>query len=133
MTRSISKVFTSSDFRRCGYCVWPNSSLVIFEFFINMSTNKDCCKHCLELVRPRQEGIQCEVCDYWQHRTCQTGISREEYRDAVRSGNGLDWRCEDCLNMSAGFLLPNAESTRLSRMNENTLCKYFSFNYVIFS
>ncbi|CAB4027969.1 hypothetical protein pdam_00025431, partial, partial [Paramuricea clavata] len=78
-----------------------------------MSADKDYCKRCKKFVRPRQEGIQCDGCDNWQHRTCDTGISRGEYREAVRSGKGVDWRCNDCLNMSAGFLLPNAEHTRV--------------------
>ena len=37
-------------------------------------------------VRPRQEGLQCEGCYRWQHRTCDTGISRAQYRAAVQSG-----------------------------------------------
>ena len=84
---------------------------------------QDCCILCKEAVRPRQEGIQCDVCDRWQHRICDTAISREDYRRAVRSGDGIDWRCEDCLNMSAGFL-PNAES---SRVDGNPLGECFRF------
>ena len=35
-------------------------------------------------VRPRHEAIQCDVCALWQHRTCHTGVTRDEYRQAVR-------------------------------------------------
>ena len=78
---------------------------------------QDCCIRCKEPVRPRrQEGVQCDVCNRWQHRICDTGISREDYRRAVRSGDGIDWRCEDCLNMSMGLLLPNAESSRVNEI-----------------
>ena len=91
-----------------------------------MSADKDCCKRCKKFVRPRQEGIQCDGCDNWQHRTCNTRISRGEYREAVRSGKGVDWRCNDCLNTSAGFLLPNAESTRV---DESIPCMYILSRY----
>ena len=32
------------------------------------------CLHCEREVRPRQEAIQCEQCEGWQHRTCHTGM-----------------------------------------------------------
>lgn len=85
------------------------------------NTKKDCCKWCKKFVRPRQKSIQCDGCENWQHGTCDTGISREVYRVAVGTGKEQEWGCEDCLNMSAGFLLPNAESTRL---DENICSKY---------
>ena len=65
------------------------------------------CISCKETVSSRQEAILCDGCDRWQHRICGTNISRKDYHAAVRSGNGIDWHCVDCLNMSAG-----SESTR---------------------
>lgn len=47
-------------------------------------------------VRPRQEAVQCDGCNKWQHRTCNTGISRADYRTAVQSGADLDWLCFQC-------------------------------------
>ena len=35
----------------------------------------DPCLECGRTVRPRQEAIQCEICSFWQHRTCKTGIT----------------------------------------------------------
>ena len=32
------------------------------------------CIECNSEVRGRQEALQCEVCDRWQHRTCNTGM-----------------------------------------------------------
>ena len=32
-----------------------------------------------------------------KHRICGTGISQQEYREAVRSREGLDWICGPCL------------------------------------
>ncbi|KAL9954405.1 hypothetical protein ACROYT_G041939 [Oculina patagonica] len=49
-----------------------------------------------EPVRPRQQGIQCDGCFRWNHRICNTGISQEVYRAAVRDGTEIDWQCAVC-------------------------------------
>ena len=54
------------------------------------------CIFCSEEVTSRQEALLCEGCDKWQHRRCQTGITREQYRDAVKSGLDVVWRCLCC-------------------------------------
>ena len=64
-----------------------------------MST-QDCCIDCNKPVRPRQEGLQCDGCEKWQHRKCNTGISQHAYREAVRIGGEIAWRCTFCnINM----------------------------------
>ena len=68
------------------------------------------CLFCAEEVTSRQEALLCDGCDKWQHRRCQTGITREQYREAVRSGLEVIWRCLYCSASST----PIAESTRLS-------------------
>ena len=65
------------------------------------------CISCKQPVRPRQEGLQCDGCLRWQHRTCNTGVSQSEYRDAVKTGTSIDWSCLSCD-------VPQAESTALS-------------------
>ena len=65
------------------------------------------CISCKEQVRPRQEGLQCDGCLRWQHRTCHTGVSQADYRNAVKTGASIDWRCLTCD-------FPLAESTALS-------------------
>ena len=62
------------------------------------------CLVCMEPVRPRQQGVQCDGCFRWSHRICNTGISQEVYRAAVRDGTDIEWRCILCEH-------PNAEST----------------------
>lgn len=74
----------------------------------------DLCMSCSNPVRPRQEGLQCDGCNRWQHRTCHTGISRETYRAAVQSGQTIDWFCDQCNQ-------PVAESTRLDEDLESTI------------
>ena len=54
------------------------------------------CISCKEQVRPRQEGLQCDGCLRWQHRTCHTGVSQADYRNAVKTGASIDWRCLTC-------------------------------------
>ena len=58
----------------------------------------DLCIDCNALVRQRQQGIQCELCLRWQHRTCNTGISQQHYRAAVRGTMVLQWSCGPCTN-----------------------------------
>ncbi|CAC5388183.1 unnamed protein product [Mytilus coruscus] len=60
----------------------------------------DSCIKCTKVVRPRQEAIQCEKCSGWQHRTCNTGISRDQYREAVRESTQIEWVCQDCTEAS---------------------------------
>ena len=39
-----------------------------------MDSPSDNCITCQQLVRPRQEGVQCDGCKRWNHRTCNTGM-----------------------------------------------------------
>ena len=57
----------------------------------------DLCIECNRVVTGRQQALECDHCHEWQHRTCGTGISQYEYREAVRSREGLDWICSLCL------------------------------------
>ncbi|KAJ7371865.1 hypothetical protein OS493_022581 [Desmophyllum pertusum] len=66
------------------------------------------CISCVKPVRPRQQGLLCDGCLRWQHRTCGTGISLTDYRTAVQNGDSIDWRCETCMSES---IIPVAEST----------------------
>ena len=64
------------------------------------------CIFCKQPVRTHQEGLQCDGSLRWQHRTCDTGISQSQYRDAVKTGASIDWHCLTCD-------IPQAESTTL--------------------
>ena len=71
----------------------------------------DPCVYCGTEVRPRQEAIQCDVCALWQHRTCHTGVTRDEYWRAVRGDVQLQWCCDICDDAPA--LVTQHESTRI--------------------
>ncbi|KAK8403199.1 hypothetical protein O3P69_000380 [Scylla paramamosain] len=75
------------------------------------------CIYCSTEVRPRQQALQCDGCDQWQHRTCDTGITQEDYRHMVRGEIGdQQWYCVQCLppEITDSLLdVPVAESTVL--------------------
>ena len=53
--------------------------------------DEDTCIRCKEAIRARQEGLQCDACDWWQHRQCNSGVSQKDYHAAVRSRQDIDW------------------------------------------
>ena len=60
----------------------------------------DPCIACHRTVLPRQEAIQWDVCHLCQHRTCNTGKSRQIYRQAVRGITETQWVCSLCYIVS---------------------------------
>ena len=79
------------------------------------------CIFCTEIVTSRQEALLCDGCDRWQHRRCETGITREQYRAAVRSGEDVIWRCLYCGENSTEHSLPVAESTRVDETDNSNV------------
>ena len=61
-----------------------------------MSQNSDMCVFCQRLARPRQEGLQCDKCQGWQHRACNTEITRSCYCKLCKGKLDLEWFCEEC-------------------------------------
>ena len=90
--------------------------------FVIVRNFMDSCIVCDQIVRPRQEALLCDGCEWWQHRTCQTGISQLEYHGAVRSGKSIDWRCVGCegpIMNSTPLLFNNDEQ------EQSMVCKVF--------
>ncbi|CAC5423719.1 unnamed protein product [Mytilus coruscus] len=74
----------------------------------------DSCIQCYNVVRPRQEALQCDGCQKWQHRTCNSDredccISRlqmaaQSSENVAQSAfvcqlcdqKKVEWKCEDC-------------------------------------
>ena len=97
----------------CGYSIsfFSNSKECQTAIYVTMSSIfLTMCISCQQSVRPRQEGLQCDGCLHWQHCTCNTDVSQSEYRDAVKTGASIDWRCLTCD-------IPQAESTALSEIS----------------
>ena len=40
--------------------------------------------------------LQCWRCLGWQHRTCRTIVTFDEYRSAQRIKQKIKWQCEQC-------------------------------------
>ena len=49
------------------------------------------CIFCPKEITSRQEALLCNGCDKWQDWQCQTGITRELYRDTVQNKTGCDF------------------------------------------
>ncbi|KAK3727606.1 hypothetical protein QZH41_012639 [Actinostola sp. cb2023] len=79
----------------------------------------DNCAFCKTPVTSRQEGLQCDGCSRWQHRKCGTGVSRTEYRQAVREDLVIDWRCLNCEEVVPQSP-PQAESSLLDDTTAHT-------------
>ena len=54
------------------------------------------CIECCFAIRPRQEALQCKNCTFWQHRTCNTGITRDDFKLKYKGTNPHDWTCVTC-------------------------------------
>ena len=54
------------------------------------------CITCGSEVRPRQQALLCIGCNRWQHRTCGTGLTQTEYRQAIKTQTDVNWECSDC-------------------------------------
>ena len=50
--------------------------IVIMDMFIE----------CDRIVTGRQQALECDYCNQWQHRICGTGLTLKEYRAAVSNG-----------------------------------------------
>ena len=61
----------------------------------------------------RQEGLLCDGCNRWNHRTCNTGVSRTQYREAIRNDVDIDWQCKDCRITQLDQLAPPPPSPQL--------------------
>eukprot|EP00057_Strongylocentrotus_purpuratus_P029385 XP_011683859.1 PREDICTED: uncharacterized protein LOC100890943 [Strongylocentrotus purpuratus] len=85
------------------------------------------CLQCGKEVRPRQQALECDSCSRWQHRLCNTGITLQQYRAAMKEG--IDWTCSGCSLQAMNSddevasivsqFEPIGESSRLSSMDQS--------------
>lgn len=86
--QKVDGVFFTPSYQQFAILSTTNQSSIAYsrgkQFFKNYK--RDSCIFCDLPVRPHQEALLCDVCDRWQHRTCQTAISHE----AVQSEQTVD-------------------------------------------
>jgi len=87
------------------------------QFFNNYIMNP--CIVCELTVRPRQQASLHDGCQRWQHRTCNTGIGQDDYREAVRLDQSINWRCYSCEDVEEPSV-PILSSTHLHADREST-------------
>ena len=62
-----------------------------------MASKKYPCVNCNKIVRSSHQALRCDLCDRWQHRECDTGITAEEYERIVEDPDLLPtWVCQGC-------------------------------------
>ncbi|QQP37689.1 SET domain containing (Lysine methyltransferase) 7, partial [Caligus rogercresseyi] len=59
------------------------------------------CGSCDEHLGLRQWTLSCTICELWFHFSCIKEISEEEFEEASRSEEGLDWRCRECAGLKS--------------------------------
>lgn len=68
------------------------------------------CVVCDAAVRRLQQGLQCDTCNRWQHRTCNSGITQEEYR-RLRYEDNFEWHCVNCSGQQTNEPQDTSEDT----------------------
>ena len=57
----------------------------------------DCCTVCKNYVKFEDQGLECECCSRWQHRSCNSNVSAEDYDKANAGEIELKgWICCFC-------------------------------------
>jgi hypothetical protein len=91
-----------------------NNVFSLKTFFKKFNMTSYICIECKKTVGQRQQGLQCDGCNRWQHRSCNTGVSQQRYRDAVRTWGEIDWRCSNC-----SILNPVLKSVSVAKRKRN--------------
>ena len=85
--------------------------------------DNETCKisNCNQLVLNDQEGVQCDMCDNWFHRTC-VNISKEEYK-IQKKNESLQWFCGKCLDECFDEVKRTKQELKLSEDQNRKLQK----------
>ncbi len=82
------------------------------------------CVLCKKEVRERQEAMECDVCKNWQHRTCNSGISRPEYRRLIKEDVAIEWLSHNCKNESIALFESDVVQSSLN-LDETIQVSFF--------
>jgi len=53
------------------------------------------CGQCRKLVTDRDNGLQCELCDWWFHAGCQD-VTDDDYKALNKLQVAVHWYCKTC-------------------------------------
>ena len=75
-------------------------------------------------VRPHQEALLFEGCQQWQHRTCSSGITQQQYRMVAHDGTNIDWQWLRCRStptplQSFNNFVPCGDSAHISDLQDD--------------
>jgi len=92
------------------------------------------CQKCSKPVHDRHQAVSCDSCGEWQHRGCDTGITKYQYQKMRKGGIELPFTCTVCKRNESlmetseiggiselHLALPVMEATRLSIAEEAIL------------
>ena len=57
---------------------------------------KSHCQQCSKPVQDRHQAVSCDSCGEWQHRGCDTGITKYNYQNMKRGDLELPFTCTVC-------------------------------------
>ncbi len=67
--------------------------------------------------------MECDVCKNWQHRTCNSGISRPVKEDVT-----IEWLCHNCKNDNESIVLFESDVDQSSLNLDETIRVSFSYH-----
>ncbi|XP_066293786.1 zinc finger protein 22-like [Branchiostoma lanceolatum] len=75
---------------------------------------------CERTVTTRKQALQCDRCDGWQHRTCDTGILKDFYRRLCNDEVSLaELLCSRCQQTEEDAPHPTGEKTQVTENGTN--------------
>lgn len=86
-------------------------------------SDESACHECGQLVQENDQGILCEACDFWYHRSCAT-ISEETYKFLENAEEGISWYCKDC-SIRKGQL--HVQEQKSTKRNEKKMDRILAF------
>jgi len=88
---------------------------------LQQSKEVDVCGHCNKKCMIRSEAIQCDLCQFWVHASCE-GISKENYKLLTKVTDSIDnvvyfGKLHNCLTVSKKLLNDQLNTQSASNAN----------------
>jgi hypothetical protein len=70
--------------------------ICLLVFVMAMVLDDNMCVDCCLVVTDEEEAVQCELCDKWQHRACNSVVTAAQYHNAVVGDGNPNFVCINC-------------------------------------